>query len=124
MLDGPAEAEVAVLDPPWYPEDTLAFLRVASRALRPDSLVLLAQPGRLTRPGVEPERCTILEDAGKFGYSLIHTLPDYVRYEMPHFEFVTLRRKAWLSESPRIGVQVTFSSSATRIPARCHPLRI
>ena len=92
MLDGGATADAAILDPPWYPDDTLTFLRVAAGALRDDALVLLAQPGRLTRPNVEQERETILEGATAFGYAWIHTLPDYVRYEMPHFEFVTLRR--------------------------------
>lgn len=83
--------DVAIIDPPWYPEVTIGFLALASRVLRPGALVFVAQPAQLSRPGVLEERRQILDEIARLGYGYVATRPDFVRYETPHFEWVTLK---------------------------------
>ncbi len=85
-------ADVALLDPPWYEEETAHFLSQASQHLRPRGLVLLAQPGGLTRPGIPEEREALLATATRLGLQHVATLEGFTRYETPHFEQVTLER--------------------------------
>jgi hypothetical protein len=53
-------AGAAIVDPPWYLDDTLLFLKVAAELCRPDATVVLCQPAGGTRPGVEQERVLLL----------------------------------------------------------------
>lgn len=82
--------DVAIIDPPWYPEDTVDFLKIARSHLRKGAKVFVAQPAELTRPGVLPEREHLLAELLVLGYHHVVTRPNFVRYETPHFEWVTL----------------------------------
>lgn len=85
--------DAAIIDPPWYPDETIDFMKIASDPLVDGALVFIAQPGLLTRPEVAPERATILEKLAQVGYEHVATRHDFVRYETPHFEWVTLSRQ-------------------------------
>lgn len=85
--------DAAIIDPPWYPDETIDFMQIASNVLVDGALVFIAQPALLTRPGVEPERATILQALQRSGYTHLATRHDFVRYETPHFEWVTLSRQ-------------------------------
>lgn len=84
--------DVAFLDPPWYKDETYLFLRIASDMLSSDGIALVAQPSILTRPNVQIERYKFLEFARSLGFLLIGELKNFLRYETPHFEYVTLKK--------------------------------
>lgn len=87
-------AGAAIVDPPWYPEDTLSFLTVAAQACRPAATVLLCQPTIGTRPGVAQERDQLLESVAAVGLELSALRSGAVRYATPHFEAVSLQAAA------------------------------
>ena len=84
--------DVAFLDPPWYENETYMFLEIAARRLASSGLALVAQPSTLTRPGVVEERSQIIDRAKMLGFNLVQHFEDYLRYEIPHFEYVTLKQ--------------------------------
>lgn len=81
----------AILDPPWYVDDTLAFVEAAQEACRLNATILLCQPMLGTRPGVAQERESILRRVALAGLKLDRVLSGAVRYMMPHFEASALR---------------------------------
>lgn len=87
-------AGAAIVDPPWYLDDTLLFLRVAAELCRPDATVVLCQPAGGTRPGVEQERALLLDRVSALGLDLHVLRSGGVRYLTPHFEAVSLRAAA------------------------------
>jgi hypothetical protein len=93
------EAAAAVIDPPWYMGDTLIFLKAAARATALGARILLCQPTEATRPGVAEERERLLGSLPTLGFKLTGTHRSHVRYEMPHFEMISLR-----TETPHLRV--------------------
>lgn len=87
----PLGADGAILDPPWYAADTLAFLAAASRICRDGGRLWLCQPTLATRPGVAAERRAVLEELTGFGLALEAVQAGAVRYRTPHFEAMSLR---------------------------------
>lgn len=87
-------ANTALLDPPWYVRDTLIFLGAASRICRHSALIWLCQPTLATRPGVAEERVELCEELPRLGLEVVHTFDRAVRYQMPHFEAMSLRLAA------------------------------
>lgn len=85
------EAVAAILDPPWYPADTLAFLAGGSLACRLGARLWLCQPTPATRPGVADERAALLAELSTLGLACEALLPGEVRYHTPHFEAMSLR---------------------------------
>ncbi len=69
-----------VADPPWYPEHTRVFLLAAARLTSPGATILLAQPAVATRPGVLPERASILAFAHDTGLETIAIIPGALAY--------------------------------------------
>lgn len=61
------DAATAILDPPWYPADTLAFLAGGSLACRLGARLWLCQPTVATRPGVADERAALLAEMPMLG---------------------------------------------------------
>jgi hypothetical protein len=80
------DAAVAVADPPWYPEHTVAFLWAASRLTRLGGRVLLSLPSVGTRPGITAERDAIFTWATAFGLRLTSVEPGILAYRTPPFE--------------------------------------
>lgn len=87
-------AGAAIVDPPWYLDDTLLFLRVAAELCRPGATVVLCQPASGTRPGVEQERALLVDRVSVLGLDLHVLRSAGVRYLTPHFEAVSLRAAA------------------------------
>ncbi|TCC39364.1 hypothetical protein [Kribbella sindirgiensis] len=85
------DACAVIADPPWYFDETLQFLRVASDACRLGGLVLLCQPSMGTRPGVEAERTGLTAALPALGLALVSVESGAVRYVTPHFESTSLR---------------------------------
>lgn len=93
-------AGAAIVDPPWYLDDTLLFLGVAAEVCRPDATVVLCQPCIGTRPGVEQERALLLDRVSAFGLDLHALRSGGVRYATPHFEAVSLQAAACAAVVP------------------------
>lgn len=104
-------AGAAIVDPPWYLDDTLLFLGVAAEVCRPDATVVLCQPASGTRPGVEQERALLLDRVSVLGLDLHALRSGAVRYLTPHFEAASLRaaaREAGIPTSWRRGDVLLF----------------
>ncbi len=84
-------AAAAIVDPPWYPDDTVVFLAATSHACRLGASILLCQPTIATRPGVSEEREALLAELPRLGLAHTGTQPAAVRYVTPHFEAMSLR---------------------------------
>jgi hypothetical protein len=85
------EAAAVILDPPWYPADTLAFLAGGSLACRLGARLWLCQPTPATRPGVAAERAALLAALPALGLACEAVWHAVVRYHTPHFEAMSLR---------------------------------
>lgn len=94
------DADTAIIDPPWYPADTLAFLAAASTSCRTGARLWLCQPTPATRPTVAAERATLQTALPSLGLDLQAVWPAALRYRTPHFEANSLR--ATLAEAESI----------------------
>src|SRR5262249_31078091 len=84
-------AAAAIVDPPWYADETQLFLRVAAEVCRLGARVLLCQPTTGTRPGVAAERVALLAAMPDLCVALTEVKSGAVRYVTPHFETLSLR---------------------------------
>ena len=83
---GVREAYIAVADPPWYPEHTMAFLWAAARLTRIGGQVLLSLPSAGTRPGILAEREAVFAGAAAFGLRLASVERGELAGRTPPFE--------------------------------------
>jgi hypothetical protein len=88
------DASAAIIDPPWYLGDTQNFLTAASQLCRDGALLWLCQPALATRPGVDKERSFLISEVALLGLTIEASYACAVRYQMPHFEAMSLRRSA------------------------------
>jgi hypothetical protein len=86
------DASVAIVDPPWYPDYTILFLMAASDVCSLGAAVLLCQPTESSRPGVVEERQALLGVLPDLGLEMVGGVASAVRYGMPHFERMALRK--------------------------------
>lgn len=93
-------AAAAILDPPWYPLDSLAFVHAAALICEPGAVVYLCQPTLATRPGIEQERRQLLADLPVYGFDLQHVHENAARYVTPHFEAMSLRSAVHRLQAP------------------------
>ncbi len=84
-------AQVVVVDPPWYPVHTHAFLWTASRMCASGGYVILSVPPVGTRPGIKEEWTETLELAEGMGLRLERWQPAALPYVSPPFERNALR---------------------------------
>ncbi|MGH3907019.1 MAG: hypothetical protein ACRDTE_22995 [Pseudonocardiaceae bacterium] len=85
------QAHAAILDPPWYPGDTHAFLVATSTVCAVGARIVLCQPTLATRPGVAEERAILLDELPRLGFACREVEAARVRYHMPHFEASSLK---------------------------------
>lgn len=84
-------AQAAIVDPPWYPSDTNAFLWATNVACAVGARIVLCQPTLATRPGIAEERAALLNDLPQLGYACRRIDVGRARYRTPHFEVTSLR---------------------------------
>jgi hypothetical protein len=99
LLDRPPElsAELAIADPPWYPEHIEAFLAAAARCTRKGGRVLVSLPSSGTRPGGRTERIAVRAVALAQGLRPVATAKGGLRYLSPPFEVNALKAAGWQS---------------------------
>src|SRR5206468_2064131 len=78
-------------DPPWYEEETRAFLWAAASVCELGGLVFLSTPPLGVRPGMADERRRVLEWATTLGLFLDETESLALSYETPAFEANALK---------------------------------
>lgn len=118
-------ADAAILDPPWYPADTHAFLMATNHVCAVGARIVLCQPTLATRPGVAEERAALLDELPRLGF-IYHQAVARVRYQMPHFEASSLKMAApdlFVPEDWRVGDLLTLEkiSHATLLLKRVMP---
>jgi hypothetical protein len=87
-------AYAAILDPPWYPPETYAFLIATNHVCAVGARIVLCQPTLATRPGVAEERVALLDELPRLGYVCRKASSACIRYQMPHFEASSLKATA------------------------------
>ena len=94
------EARALVVDPPWYPQATKAFLWAARECSVPGAHVLVSTAPVGTRETVSEERADLLQWAESVGLVLVEQRPGALTYDMPPFERNALRALAILDFVP------------------------
>ncbi len=87
-----ASCSLAVVDPPWYDDAIVAFLRRSIDAIHDGGEVICTLPGRLTRPGVEKFRSSLVASLTSAGHEILAIERGAVKYQVPQFELCALRR--------------------------------
>ena len=85
----PVQAVLA--DPPWYEDETLAFLRTAARICASQGKVLLSSAPDGVRPGIREERERIISGAAESGLRFLGIEHLALSYATPFFEHNALR---------------------------------
>jgi hypothetical protein len=85
-----AKYDSAVVDPPWYADGVIDWLKRASQHVQLGGRIHVALMGDLTRPSAHEERTKILELAGRIGE--VELEPEAVRYRTPRFELRALEQ--------------------------------
>ena len=107
------EVQTVLADPPWYQEETLAFLRTASRICADQGKVLLSSPPYGVRPGIQEERDRIVGLARDLGLGFLETERHALSYSTPFFEHNALLAAGFAHVMPnwRRGDLLTFQRS-------------
>lgn len=77
---------VVLIDPPWYPDATRAFIARARQLLASDGVILCMLPSRLTRAGIIEERTALLSQLLSSGFEIAAIESAWVEYCVPPFE--------------------------------------
>lgn len=80
------KAKIVLMDSPWYPEYTRAFLWNASKICEIEGLLLMVTPKEGTRPNIKQEWRSTLRYSKRIGFSYLGKCPVSVRYDTPFFE--------------------------------------
>lgn len=81
-------ADCVIFDAPWYLEETLRWLFVASEIVKPGGRIVFALFPTLVRPGADKEREYIISVAAELG--IIEETSGLLEYEAPLFERMAL----------------------------------
>ncbi len=87
-------------DPPWYEDETLAFLRTAARVCANRGKILLSYAPDGVRPGVREERERIIVGAAESGLKFLGIEHLVLFYATPFFEYNSLRAAGFAHVSP------------------------
>jgi hypothetical protein len=99
-IDG---ARLAIVDPPWYPEDVLRWAAYAGQLVGVGNRLLVSIWPVATRPGEHDEFKSVLESLSN--WATVSEAPTHLHYEKPTFECKATKaaHNAPLSSSPRKG---------------------
>jgi len=117
--------DTIIADPPWYPDELMAFLWAAARLAKPGAHVLLALPPDGTRPGIDQERRALLDWAVVCGLRPRELRPGVLGYLSPPFERAALaaRGVAGTPSNWRYGDLLVCAATPTELPPRPRPER-
>lgn len=101
-------ADAVVMDPPWYNTHVRHFLWFAARHAVLGAAVLLAFPGRLTRPTIDADRFDCIEFAKACGLSVASFREKFLTYDSPPFETQSLQSIGLRVRNWRTGDLITF----------------
>ena len=118
----PVQAVLA--DPPWYEEETLAFLRTAARICVAQGKVLLSSAPDGVRPGIREERERIIAGAAESGLRFLETERLVLSYAMPFFEHNALRAAGFAHVAPnwRRGDLLIFERTGDSLSGPMNPI--
>lgn len=103
-------ADLVIADPPWYVEETMAFLAGAQATAKLGAEVQLCLPPMGTRPTIELERESLFRWADEGGLRLERLLEGKLHYEAPPFERNAYRFTGWnAQEQARSGDLAIFA---------------
>jgi len=115
-------ADTIIADPPWYPEELMAFLWAAAQLAKPGAHVLLALPQIGTRPGIDLEREDVMAWAALCGLRSRELCRGVLGYLAPPFERAALAARG-LPGTPsnwRRGDLLICVATPTELPPRPH----
>lgn len=84
-------AGIVIADPPWYEDETRAFLWAGRQLCEDGGYIIMCMPPMGTRSGMEAERRRISGWAEQLGLRLLHQQRGALPYETPLFERNALR---------------------------------
>ena len=118
------EVQAVLADPPWYEEETLAFLRTAARICADLGKVLLSSAPNGVRPGIQEERDRIVRAAKESGLTFLGTEPHVLSYATPFFEHNALRAAGFAHVMPnwRRGDLLTFQRAGDSLSGPTNPM--
>ena len=118
----PVQAVLA--DPPWYEDETLAFLRAAARICADQGKVLLSSAPDGVRPGIREERKRIISGAVESGLRFLGNECRVLSYATPFFEHNALRAAGFAHVAPnwRRGDLLKFERTGDSLPGPLNPI--
>ena len=116
------QVHMVLADPPWYEDETLAFLRASAHICAERGSVLLGAAPEGARPGVIEERGRIIAGAEQLGLQFIGAERLALSYATPFFEHNALRTAGFKQISPnwRRGDLLIFERSRNTLPWPTH----
>ena len=111
-------------DPPWYEDETLAFLRASARICADQGKVFLSAAPDGVRPGVQEERGRIIVAAAELGLRLLRIERLQLSYATPFFEHNALRAAGFTYVAPnwRRGDLLIFERTGDSPPGPMNPI--
>ena len=115
--------QVVLADPPWYEEETLAFLRASARICADQGIVMLGSAPAGVRPDIREERERVIAAAAESGLKLLDIEPLALSYATPFFEHNALRAAGFAHVAPnwRRGDLLTFGRTGASRPGPVNP---
>ena len=116
--------QAVLADPPWYEDETLAFLRTAARICADQGKVLLSSAPEGVRPGIQEERDRIIAGATESGLRFLGTERRMLSYATPFFEHNALRAAGFTHVAPnwRRGDLLIFERTGVSFSGPTKPL--
>ena len=118
----PVQAILA--DPPWYEDETLAFLRTSARICADQGKVFLSAAPDGVRPSIQEERERMIAGAAESGLRLLGIESLALSYVTPFFERNALRAAGFTNVAPnwRRGDLLIFERTGDSPPIPINPI--
>ena len=116
--------QAVLADPPWYEDETLAFLRTSARICADQGKVLLSAAPDGVRPGIQEERERIIAGAAESGLRFLGIERLVLSYATPFFEHNALRAAGFTHVAPnwRRGDLLIFERTGDSLPGPMNPI--
>ncbi len=91
--------DIVLMDPPWYYDAFLNFMRFGYNMLKVKGVMFYIFPQNLTRPSIKDELSKLKIEIDKMGLKILQVFPAYVTYTTPFFEECVLEKNGINLES-------------------------